>query len=93
MSLHSLMSLPIPEFFVMLQVGVSVNCKFNGNLNAECAVLPPSRSVAAIPDEATANAMLFCARMVAKINFGETFFLFHRVHREKTNRPTVVKLH
>ena len=39
---------------------------FNGSLNAECAVLPPSNKVAAIPDDATANAMKFFGRISAR---------------------------
>lgn len=52
----------------MLQVGVSLLCIFNGNFSAEWAVLPPSSKVAAIPDEASASAILFCERIVANIN-------------------------
>ena len=45
----------------MLQVGVSAKGQIEGSLNTECAVLPPERRVAAIPEEATASAMrLFC---------------------------------
>ncbi|GFY31208.1 transposon Tf2-6 polyprotein [Trichonephila clavipes] len=36
--------------------------------NAECVVRPPSKRVAAIPDDAIASAILFCDRMVAKIS-------------------------
>lgn len=42
-------------------------CAFSGSLNVECAVLPPSKSVAAIPDEATANAIFPFDRTLAKI--------------------------
>lgn len=52
---------------MILHVGVSVVCKFNGNFSAECAVRPPSKSVAAIPDDAIASAILFRDRMVAKM--------------------------
>ncbi|GFX54985.1 transposon Tf2-6 polyprotein [Trichonephila clavipes] len=46
----------------MLHVG-AVFCKFNGSFNAECVVQPPSKRVAAIPDDAIASAILFCDRM------------------------------
>ncbi|GFU90260.1 transposon Tf2-6 polyprotein [Trichonephila clavipes] len=52
----------------MLHVGASVFCKFNSSFHAECVVRPPSKRVAAIPDDAIANAILFCDRMVAKIS-------------------------
>lgn len=38
-----------------------------GILNHECAVLPPSKSSAAIPDDATAKAILPIDRIFAKI--------------------------
>lgn len=38
-----------------------------GILNRECAVLPPSNSYAAIPDDATAKAILPIDRIFAKI--------------------------
>lgn len=38
-----------------------------GILNRECAVLPPSNSSAAIPDDATAKAILPIDRIFAKI--------------------------
>ena len=45
----------------MLQVGVSARDRLRGSLKTECAVLPPERRVAAIPEEATASVMrLFC---------------------------------
>ena len=40
----------------------------NGNLNAECAVLPPSTKVAAMPDGATANAIFCCDRIFARVD-------------------------
>lgn len=40
----------------------------NGSLNVECAVRPPSNKVAAIPDDATANAIFCCDRILARIN-------------------------
>ncbi|GFU77381.1 hypothetical protein TNCV_3193391 [Trichonephila clavipes] len=42
--------------------------KFNSSFHAECVVRPPSKRVAAIPDDAIASAILFCDRMVAKIS-------------------------
>ena len=44
-------TLALPDDFEMLHIG------FSARLNAECAVLPPSSSVAAIPEEATAMAI------------------------------------
>lgn len=41
----------------ILHVGLSFDIKFSGSLKAECAVFPPSERVAAIPDDATANAI------------------------------------
>jgi hypothetical protein len=38
---------------------------FNGILNQECAVLPPSNNKAAIPEDATAIAILPCNLMLA----------------------------
>lgn len=59
-------TLLIPDVFEMLQVGPSsLFCIFNGNLSDEYAVRQPSKRVAAIPDDVIANALLFCARMVA----------------------------
>jgi hypothetical protein len=43
-------------------------CIFNGNFSAEWAVRPPSSKVAAIPDEVSASAILFCERIIANIN-------------------------
>jgi hypothetical protein len=40
----------------------------SGSFSAECAVRPLSKSVAAIPDDATASAILLCDRMVANIS-------------------------
>ncbi|GFX71449.1 hypothetical protein TNCV_2694371 [Trichonephila clavipes] len=37
------------------------------NFNAECAVRPPSKRVAAIPDVAISSAILFCDLIVARI--------------------------
>ena len=47
----------MPDDLEMLHVGVSIIWMFNGNFNAECAVLPPGSNVAAIPDDAIAKAM------------------------------------
>jgi hypothetical protein len=40
----------------------------NGNIIAECAVLPPSSKVAAMLDDAIANDIFFCDRIFARIN-------------------------
>ena len=53
----------------MLQTGVSVVIKFKGSLNAECAVRPPGSNVAAVPDDATSRAILFCCRTFPYIRF------------------------
>jgi len=49
----------------MLQTGVSDRVRSNGSLKVEWAVRPPSNSVAAIPEEATARAMPFEDRIFA----------------------------
>lgn len=41
----------------ILHTGVSTCDKFSSNLNAECAVFPPSSNDAAIPEEATPKAI------------------------------------
>ena len=41
----------------MSQEGYSLVARSRGSLNVEWAVLPPWRSVAAIPEDATASAM------------------------------------
>ncbi|UYV66834.1 hypothetical protein LAZ67_4003034 [Cordylochernes scorpioides] len=43
------------EYLLILHVGVSITCIFNGNFNAECAVRPPSKRIAAITDDAIAT--------------------------------------
>ena len=58
----------------MLQVGRSVLCKFSSSLKVECAVFPPDRSVAAIPDEATAIAMSPCSRIFARSKLRRNVF-------------------
>ena len=50
----------------MLQTGISLVIKFKGSLNAECAVRPPGSNVAAMPDDATAIAILFSFRTLAR---------------------------
>ena len=40
----------------------------DGNLNAECAVRPPSNKMAAMPDDAISNAVFCCDRIFARIN-------------------------
>lgn len=68
MSLHCINNFPIALDREILHVGVSIVFKLSGNLTAECAVRPPSRRVAAIPDDANAKAMSHLDRIVAKIN-------------------------
>ena len=68
MSLRDWSTLPISDFLMILYVGLSVICMFNGNFSAQCAVRPPSRRVAAIPDDAITSAASFRNRMVAKIS-------------------------
>ncbi|GBP54717.1 ATP-binding cassette sub-family A member 3 [Eumeta japonica] len=68
MSLHCINNFPIALDREILHVGVSIVFKLSGNLSAECAVRPPSRRVAAIPDDANAKAMSHLDRIVAKIN-------------------------
>ena len=56
----------------MLHTGAScgpVASRCNGSLNAECAVRPRVRSVAAIPDEAGARAMSTFFQNVARSRF------------------------
>ncbi|GBP06016.1 hypothetical protein EVAR_82019_1 [Eumeta japonica] len=65
----------------ILHVGVSIVFKLSGNLSAECAVRPPSRRVAAIPDDANAKAMSHLDRIVAKINEMTNVFLFLQFDR------------
>lgn len=56
MSLHCINNFPIALDREILHVGVSIVFKLSGNLSAECAVRPPSRRVAAIPDDANVKA-------------------------------------
>lgn len=67
MSLHNFNTLPIPEFLLILQVGVSEYARSSGNFNAEWAVRPPSSNVAAMPDDASASAISFLFRTEANI--------------------------
>ena len=55
--------------FPILQVGFSWLFRLRGNLKAECAVLPPSSRVAAIPLEAVAKATCCHHLTLAKIRF------------------------
>ena len=50
----------------MLQIVVSSCAKLRGNLKVEFAVLPPFNNVAAMPEDATASAILFWLRTFAK---------------------------
>ncbi|GFT27828.1 hypothetical protein TNCV_10461 [Trichonephila clavipes] len=57
----------IPLFFLMLHcIWFIMNVQWR--LNVECAVRPPSSKVAAMPDDATANAIFCCDRILARIN-------------------------
>lgn len=49
--LQLLSSFPSPKFLVILHIGESEDARSNGNLRAEWAVLPPGKSVAAIPED------------------------------------------
>ncbi|GBO98889.1 hypothetical protein EVAR_21819_1 [Eumeta japonica] len=80
MSLHCINNFPIALDREILHVGVSIVFKLSGNLSAECAVRPPSRRVAAIPDDANAKAMSHLDRIVAKINEMTNVSLFLQVH-------------
>ena len=53
----------------MLHKGTSVLFRSNGILKVLCKVRPPTNSVAAIPLEAVARAILPCDRSLAKIKF------------------------
>ena len=53
---------------VILNVGFSVICMFNGNFSAECAVQSSFRRVAVILDDAIASAASFRDHMVTKIS-------------------------
>ena len=66
----------------MLQTGISLVIKFKGSLNAECAVRPHGSNVAAMPDDATAIAILFSFRTLASIRFITKVSLFHLEHLE-----------
>lgn len=83
MSLHCINNFPIALDREILHVGVSIVFKLSGNLSAECAVRPPSRRVAAIPDDANAKAMSHLDRIVAKINKITNVSLFLQVRPER----------
>ena len=55
---HFLKTWAPPELFKMLQVGDSLVLRSKGSLKVESAVLPPVSSVAEMPDDATAIAIL-----------------------------------
>uniref|UniRef100_A0A8D9FB32 Uncharacterized protein n=1 Tax=Cacopsylla melanoneura TaxID=428564 RepID=A0A8D9FB32_9HEMI len=55
--------------FLMLHVGLSEKPRFKGSLKAAWAVRPPSKRVAAIPDEATATAICLLDLIFARIRF------------------------
>jgi hypothetical protein len=44
--------------FDMQHIGISTRVRSSSNLKVACAVRPPLRSIAAMPEEATAKAML-----------------------------------
>ena len=68
MSLHVWSTLSIPDFLVIMHVGLLVISMFNGSFSAECTVRSLIRRVAEIPDTATINAVSFYDRMIAKIS-------------------------
>ena len=65
-SSHSCKTLASPVPLLMLQSGASQCVKFRGSFSVECAVRPPWSSVAAIPEEATAIAILDRCRIFAR---------------------------
>ena len=67
-SLHCCNTLPIPDDLEMFHLGVPVDRIFRGNFIAEWAVLPPGSNVAAIPDDARANAVSFLELIDARIH-------------------------
>ena len=83
MAVHCWRTLACPDPLDMSQTGWSPCAKFSGNLNADCAVLPPLRRVEAIPDEATASAIFFRWRIFAKSNRGWMLCPFRSGHQGK----------
>lgn len=63
---------------------------FNGNFKAECAVRPPSNNVAAIPEEASANAIFRSDRIVAKNNEMRNVFPVPPGESKKYNPPVLL---
>jgi len=59
---------PILELLLILHVGVSAICIFNGDFSAECTIRQPSKIVAAISDDAIVSVILFRDWMVVKIS-------------------------
>ena len=60
--------------FLMLYMGTSIACKSSGTLNVLCKVRPPVNSVAAMPLDAVANAILPSDRSCARIRL---IYLYH----------------
>lgn len=56
----------IPFFFLMFHIAFALLWMSNGSLNAECVVRPPSNKVAAMPDDAIANAIFCCDFAIRK---------------------------
>lgn len=65
---------------LILQIGCSIKLKLRGSLKAECAVLTLCKSVAAIPDDATAMAMLLCALTLESRRLRRNIFHGPQVH-------------
>ena len=53
--------------FLMLHMGMFIACKSSGTLNVLCKVRPPVNSVAAMPLDAVANAILPSDQSFARI--------------------------
>lgn len=58
----------------MLQIGVSLQFKFSGNLKAEWAVFPPCNNVDAMPEEALAIVIFLLLLTFAKSKFIKNVF-------------------
>jgi len=81
--LHCCYTLPIPDDLEILQVGVSIEFKFRVNFKTELAVLPPGNNVAAILDDAIANAMSFLIELMAESILSKRFYQYHLVHPKR----------
>jgi len=64
--LQLLSSFPFPDFLVILHIDESEVARSNDNLRAKWTVLPPYKSVAAIPEDAIARPILLSFLISAK---------------------------